>query len=98
VLFGAAREAVRNAARHGRAGDDARPLHLSVTVAQRDGMEIVVEDDGVGLTTPSPSEGSGHGLALHGTTLAVIGGTLGIESVPGRSTRVVLTAPTAEAE
>jgi signal transduction histidine kinase len=93
VLFYAAREAVRNAARHGR-GEDGAPLHLRIVVAQRYGLEITVEDDGVGLEAGSPSEpGSGNGLALHSTMMAVVGGTLAVESAPGAYTRVTLRLP-----
>ena len=49
----AAREAIRNAARHARAADGLRPLHLCVAVRCRDSLQIVVEDDGVGLTAGS---------------------------------------------
>jgi signal transduction histidine kinase len=93
VLFYAAREAVRNAARHGRR-DDSAPLHLRLGVAQRNGLEITIEDDGVGLGAGSASEaGSGHGLALHSTMMAVVGGTLAVESAPGAYTRVTLRLP-----
>jgi len=95
VLFYAAREAVRNAARHGRR-DDSAPLHLRIGVAQRNGLEITIEDDGVGLGlgAGSASEaGSGQGLALHSTMMAVVGGTLAVESAPGAYTRVTLRLP-----
>ncbi len=94
VLFGAAREALRNAARYGRNGDKARPLHLAFSVAWRHGLELVIEDDGVGLGAAEPSKrGSGQGLALHSTMMAVIGGTLTAESGPAGSTRVTLALP-----
>ncbi len=94
VLFYAAREAIRNAARHGRAADLARPLRLRIAVEWRNGLEILIEDDGVGLgAPPAPNGGSGQGLALHGTMMAVVGGALAAESVPGRYTRVMLTLP-----
>ncbi len=93
VLFYAAREAVRNAARHGR-GEESAPLHLRVGAAWRNGLELVIEDDGVGLGAGSASEaGSGHGLALHSTMMAVVGGTLAVESAPGAYTRVTLRLP-----
>ena len=94
VLFYATREAIRNAARHGRDEEIARPLHLCVKVAWRDGLEVMVEDNGVGLGTADPSAtGSGQGLALHSTMMAVVGGTLAVESQPGAYTRVSLTLP-----
>ena len=39
------------------------------------------------------SGGSGHGLALHSTMMAVVGGSLSAESVPGEYTRVVMSLP-----
>ncbi len=92
VLFYAAREAVRNAACHGRDPDSGGPLRLGVAVAWRDGLEIRVEDDGVGLEA-GPGEGGGQGLALHSTMMAVVGGSLAVESAPGAYTRVVLSLP-----
>lgn len=93
VVFYAAREAMRNAARHGRNGE--RPLHLVVTAAWRDGLHLRIEDDGVGFgAAGSPVASNGRGLALHSTMMAVIGGTLSVEQVPnGPSTRVTLTLP-----
>ncbi|MFN8459104.1 MAG: hypothetical protein U0401_31390 [Anaerolineae bacterium] len=92
VLFYAAREAVRNAAKHGRA-EAAAPLRLKIAVGWREGLEMVIEDDGVGLAAGSGEGGSGQGVALHSTMLAVIGGTLSLESEPGMFTRVILTLP-----
>jgi signal transduction histidine kinase len=94
VLFYATREAIRNAAQHGR-GDTTKPLHLNITITWREGLEIGVEDNGVGLTPAgeSPNKGSGQGLALHSTMMSVIGGTLSVESTPGAYTRVLLTLP-----
>ena len=94
VIFYAAREAIRNAARYGRDGDPVRPLHLTVSVVWRGGLEITVEDDGVGLGVASASaEGSGQGLGLHSTMMAVIGGSLTAESVGGAYTRISLALP-----
>jgi signal transduction histidine kinase len=92
VLFYAAREAVRNAARHGRNGNNA--LHLRVAALWQGGLKILIEDDGVGLEATSQSQpGSGQGLALHSTMMAVIGGTLAVEGRPEAYTRVSLTLP-----
>jgi len=94
VVFYAAREAVRNAARYGRNGEAARALHLNVAVAWRDGLEIAIEDDGVGLGAVTiAAQGSGHGLGLHGTLMSVVGGTLTAESEPGVFTRILLSLP-----
>ena len=135
VLFFAAREAVRNAARYGRGGDGTRPLCLRVGIVWHDPstgslasapqvqagrgpsvgslasapqaqagqspstswlgeLEIVIEDDGVGLKSEEEvGGGGGQGLALHSTMMAVVGGALAGESVPDTFTRVSLTLP-----
>ncbi len=93
VLFYAARELVRNAARHGR-GDAGRPLHLNVTVVWHDGLSLCIEDDGAGLGAPRRGTGgSGQGLALHSTMMAVVGGSLAVESLENGHTRVSLRLP-----
>jgi signal transduction histidine kinase len=94
VLFYAAREAIRNAARYGRNGDPGRALRLDLWVRWRDGLEIAIEDDGVGPGATTPlGGGSGHGLALHSTMLAVLGGTLVAERTQDARTRVVAALP-----
>ncbi len=119
VLFYAAREAIRNAARYGRGGDAGRPLHLQVEFAcdspstgsgrgpstgnpgpdapqqaAPGELVILIEDDGIGLRGEAETDGgSGQGLALHSTMMAVVGGTLAVESVPDAYTRVWLTLP-----
>lgn len=94
VLYYAAREAMRNAAVYGRGDHPKRRLCLSVKIEQASGFRIIVEDNGVGLeqTHGSPN-GSGHGLALHSTMMAVVGGALTVESVPDQFTRVLLHLP-----
>lgn len=94
VLYCAAREAIRNAARHGRGEDSTRPLHLFVAMSAESGIQVSIEDDGAGFReSAAPSDGTGHGLALHSTLMAVIGGGLTVESATGRRTRVVLALP-----
>ncbi len=94
VIFCAAREAIRNAARYGRGDDAIRPLHLTLSVAWHDGLQFVIEDDGVGLgaAAPAPARGSGQGLALHSTMMTIIGGMLTAESSPG-ATKITLALP-----
>ncbi|MFZ6028452.1 MAG: sensor histidine kinase [Chloroflexota bacterium] len=106
VLFYAAREAIRNAARHARGGASETTLRLdiraSVTTTQpsqtgADGLLMEIEDNGIGIAaegqpTGQPA-GSGSGLALHSAMLAVVGGTLSIESEAGIFTRVQIQLP-----
>lgn len=94
VAFYAAREAMRNAARHARRTPADGLPHLSVSVEWCDGLTLCVEDDGIGLTTAAAaSAGSGQGLALHSALMAVIGGAVTVESAPGAGTRVLLNLP-----
>jgi signal transduction histidine kinase len=94
VLFCAAREAIRNAARYGRSADKSRPLHVTLALAWCDGLRLVIEDDGVGLGAALPSaSSSGQGLALHSTMMTIIGGTLTAESSPAGMTCVTLSLP-----
>jgi signal transduction histidine kinase len=93
VVYGAAREAIRNAARHGRGEEPGRSLRLSVSAAWQDGLEIRVEDDGIGVEPERDGAGGGQGLALHGTMIGVIGGTMAVEAAAGGGTRVTLSLP-----
>lgn len=94
VCFYAAREAIRNAARHARPTETGQPLNLRITAGHTPTLHLVIEDDGVGLNAAaSPNGGSGQGLALHSTMMAVIGGSLALESIPHTYTRITLTLP-----
>jgi hypothetical protein len=93
VLFGAAREALRNAARHGRAAP-AQPLHVTVAARVTDRLVLEVQDDGAGMgAVRGQSHGSGQGLTLHETLMAVAGGALAVDEPPAGGVRVTLTAP-----
>jgi len=94
VLYYAAREAMRNAARYGRGEDTSRPLRLHLALTWQEGLQILIEDNGVGLGAPGAAAGgSGQGLALHSTMMSVIGGSLAVASLPGVYTRVTLSLP-----
>jgi signal transduction histidine kinase len=102
VLFYAAREAIKNSARYGRAAQG-KPLELGIRVNSQEGLRMVIEDNGTGVDPriePVQAHhrgGSGQGLAIHSTLLAVIGGSLSLDSEPGRYTRVILALPGSEA-
>ena len=74
VFFGAAREAVRNAARHSRGADPDRSLHLRLAFTAANGITAVIQDNGVGQSASSSPAGAGQGIALHSAMLAVLGG------------------------
>lgn len=95
VVFYAAREAIRNAAKYG-AGDGKQPLTLTITAGWREqaGVQLQIRDDGVGMGAKNGRvAGAGQGLALHSAMMAVIGGELTVETAPGQYTAVSLWLP-----
>jgi len=107
VVYYAAREAVRNAARHGRGLGNGQPFALAISARRASGqdeilsygyeeneLQIFIEDNGQGLAPQrNASDGGGQGLALHSTMMAIIGGTLAVSSAAGEYTRVLLAIP-----
>ncbi|MFN2187773.1 MAG: sensor histidine kinase [Candidatus Promineifilaceae bacterium] len=94
VLYYAVREAVRNAAVHGRKIESDDPFCLWLTAKSGKELSIAVEDNGSGLNPALVADGGGgQGIALHSTMMAVVGGTLEIESAAGQFTRVTLSLP-----
>jgi len=95
VVFNAAREAIRNAALHGRHGSG--PLNLAVVIVYADGLTLTIADDGVGLEADLPDSefpsGSQGGLALHTTLMALIGGSLTLQPGASSGTCVTLKLP-----
>jgi signal transduction histidine kinase len=82
------REAVSNAVRHGQA------RHLTLRAERGDNVvALAVQDDGAGFTPPGDAAGGGHGLANMQTRAEALGGSLRIDSAPGKGTRVLLTVP-----
>ena len=95
VVFRTLQEALSNVVRHARAN------HVSLSLAVRDGMlEGEVSDDGCGFDPATiPADGAGpRGLGLLGMQerVALIGGTLRVDSCPGGGTRVHIHIPLPE--
>ena len=82
-------EALTNVRKHGNAS------HVVVRLAERDdGVRIVIEDDGRGFDVGGALLGrDGFGLHTMRERLGIIGGTLAIDSTPGRGTKVVADVP-----
>jgi two-component sensor histidine kinase len=94
VLYHATREAIRNAARHARHSESSHLLNLDITMTWEDRLVICIQDNGIGLEEHAKKgEHNGHGLALHSTLMAVVGGSLAIESISGKNTQVILKLP-----
>jgi signal transduction histidine kinase len=80
-----ASESLANATRH------AQPTVVRIRAAHAAGADLVVEitDDGVGGADPA----RGTGLTGLSDRVAALGGTLTVDSPPGRGTRVVAVLP-----
>ncbi len=94
VVYYAAREAIRNADRHAvRDRPDSKPS-LDIFMGWKEGLDIHIRNSGSREDRANGStRGSGQGLSLHSTMLAVIGGTLAVESMPDGSTQAEIYLP-----
>ncbi|MDP8956145.1 MAG: sensor histidine kinase [Actinomycetota bacterium] len=82
------REAVTNAARHGKPGE------VTVELSNGKGIQLCVIDDGVGFE-PAKANGTrvGFGLTSMRERAEALGGEFRIESRPGEGTRVEVNVP-----
>ena len=86
ALLRITQEACANAVRHGAA------RHLSVSLTCQDGhAELAVADAGSGFDPAAPQSGSG--LAHIRDRVAELGGTVRIDSAPGRGTTLTVRVP-----
>lgn len=91
VLYRCALEATRNVLRHARARNVAFRL---ASAGERAVLEIEDDGEGFGDTERERARAGGHvGLDLLATLAADGGGTLALDSAPGRGTRVRVTVP-----
>jgi signal transduction histidine kinase len=81
-------EAVQNAAKH----SGAAMIRVDL-IDQSGSLQCVVEDDGAGFDVRTTTAGTG--LTNMRDRVEAAGGTLGVESTPGRGSRVVALLPTA---
>ena len=89
-LYRIAQEAVRNAARHGRA----RRIEITL-LAQRDAVTLAIDDNGAGIAPERRRDSSGLGLRIMAHRAAMIGADFAIESPPEGGTRIVCRLPVA---
>ncbi len=91
TVYRVAQEAVSNALRHSRA----RNLTIRLATSGAN-TRLAVEDDGTGFDIAAAEERRpGMGLFTMRERAELVGGSLSIDSHPGRGTRVVATVPTA---
>ena len=89
VLYRVCLEAMNNAARH------ARPTAIGVRLeATPGGLELAIHDDGIGFDPAQVYPGH-LGLASMRERAAQVGGSLSIESAPGRGSTITLRVPLA---
>jgi signal transduction histidine kinase len=89
-IFLAAKEALNNVLKHAHAE------HVRIQVSlNKDGFEIVIEDDGSGFDSSAPIKraGGGNGLTNMRERLANIGGQFECQSHPGHGTRIRFHVP-----
>ncbi len=90
VLYRVAQEALTNIARHARA------TRVEVTLnCSTEQLELFIADDGVGFDPEAVRRSRARSLGLMGMAerLALIGGTLEIDSAPGKGTRIRARVP-----
>jgi len=92
ACFRIAQEALANAARHARASE----VRLQLKLAGND-LELTVSDNGAGFDLErlrSPDERRNHvGLVTMAERASLLGGSLDIDTAPGRGTRVRASLP-----
>lgn len=91
AVYRIVQEALTNVTKHGRA----RRVRVQITHAGKN-LHCVVYDDGVGFDVPAVLSRAGHkGLGLVGIRerLGAVGGTMQIESKPGRGTALQIRIP-----
>jgi signal transduction histidine kinase len=82
------REAVSNSLRHGHA----RNISLLAGRSEQE-VALAVQDDGAGFVATRGR--TGHGLSNMHARASALGGSLRIESAPGKGTRILLSLPVA---
>jgi PAS domain S-box-containing protein len=87
-LFRVTQEAMRNVARHARAGA------VEVTLRRLDdGLQLAIRDNGTGFDPSRKRERVSLGLASMKERVHLLGGELDIESAPGHGTTIVAWVP-----
>mgnify|MGYP001219758435 FL=1 len=92
LVYQAARQLLQNVARHAQA----RVVTIRTSVVDHR-FELTVSDAGVGFNVSDlsflPTQRGGFGLYSIRERLSIIGGTIEIDSAPGRGTHVRIAAP-----
>jgi len=92
AIYRVIQEALHNVAKHAQA----RNVTVQVSRAGQS-VQVVVEDDGIGIQTRSNSRGHSFGLSGIKERIAMLGGILRVISAKGKGTRLEITVPIGEA-
>lgn len=88
AIYRVVQEALHNVAKHAKA--------TNVNIIMDQGEEIVhvsIEDDGQGMETPDRWNGRSFGLAGMRERVAMLGGSVEVDSEPGKGTRINVVVP-----
>jgi signal transduction histidine kinase len=88
AIFRIVQEALTNVARHANAG------RVEVRIAKdHSTVTIRIRDDGIGFATDAPRGPNSRGLLGMRERAYLLGGTIGVESAPGRGTAIEVRLP-----
>jgi signal transduction histidine kinase len=88
AIYRVVQEALHNVAKHAQA------RNVSVQVARENAqVQVIVEDDGVGMPARSNAHNRSFGLAGIKERIAVLGGVARVTSAKGKGTRIEITVP-----
>ncbi|MBI9047858.1 MAG: hypothetical protein JEZ00_00445 [Anaerolineaceae bacterium] len=97
ILYFAIREVIRNAASHGSTVEKSHTHRIDIGISASNNLQISIKDFGCGVDVDHYisriTMGGGKGLLIHQTMMAIIGGNMLIESVPGQFTKVEFQLP-----
>jgi signal transduction histidine kinase len=88
AIYRVVQEALHNVAKHAQA------RNVTVQIMREDDLvQVVVEDDGIGIQGRSNSRNQSFGLAGMKERIAVLGGVSRVTSAKGKGTRIEITVP-----
>ncbi|HEV8364324.1 MAG TPA: ATP-binding protein [Gemmatimonadaceae bacterium] len=88
ALYDVARESIKNARRHG----EARDVRVALGI-ERYAVLLRVFDNGCGFDPKTVDRNRGTGIGTMRERIALVGGSLKVQSGPGKGTQVVATVP-----
>jgi two-component system sensor histidine kinase DegS len=97
MLFRAIQELISNAYRHNQENTTKVQIAVSIGLDEHT-VKVTVNDTGKGFDAEEALKGKGLGLKLIRERVELIGGTMDIDAVPGRGTKITFQVPILEDE